>query len=165
MMTCHELFGFMTPALAREILEYVFTSDKPLYRTTLAAVAEARKLRPVFYERKPRTERHADMLSMLSRPRMEAAAANLLRGWLTKTQVAMLGDFLDGLGIPHQNGVAETIPTAIEDEKLKAALEILLGKYPPEKVAVYLNAFLTMNDVAWPNLKSLLETEPRLQLG
>jgi hypothetical protein len=88
-----------------------------------------------------------------------------LRGWLTKTQVAMLGDFLDGLGIPHQNGVAETIPTAIEDEKLKAALEILLGKYPPEKVAVYLNAFLTMNDVAWPNLKSLLETEPRLQLG
>jgi hypothetical protein len=32
-------------------------------------------------------------------------------------------------------------------------------------VAVYLNAFNDMNQANWPNLKALLEGEPRLQLG
>jgi hypothetical protein len=43
----------MSPALALEILTYVYETDKPLYRATLGAVAEARKLRPVFLERQP----------------------------------------------------------------------------------------------------------------
>ena len=54
MLTCHELFCFMSPALAGEILSYSFESDKQLYRATLHAVAEARKVRPVFLERQPR---------------------------------------------------------------------------------------------------------------
>jgi NADPH-dependent 7-cyano-7-deazaguanine reductase QueF-like protein len=32
-------------------------------------------------------------------------------------------------------------------------------------VAVYLNAFNDMNTANWPNLKALLETDTRLQLG
>jgi len=45
MLTSHELLGFMSPNLATEILAYAFESDKPLYKATLQAVAEARKLR------------------------------------------------------------------------------------------------------------------------
>jgi len=44
-------------------------------------------------------------------------------------------------------------------------VEILLGKYQHETVAVYLNAFNDMNTANWPNLKVLLETDARLQLG
>ena len=61
MLTSHELFGFMSPSLALEILTYVYESDKPLYRATLSAVAEARKVRPVFLERRPRAQHAADM--------------------------------------------------------------------------------------------------------
>jgi hypothetical protein len=32
-------------------------------------------------------------------------------------------------------------------------------------VAVYLNAFNDMNGANWPNLKTLLENDSRLQLG
>ena len=53
----------------------------------------------------------------------------------------------------------------MEDAKLKAAVETLLAKYPPEAVAVYLNAFNDMNEAHWANLKTMLETDPRLQLG
>lgn len=35
----------------------------------------------------------------------------------------------------------------------------------PETVAVYLNAFNDMNEANWANLKSSLESDPRLQLG
>jgi len=154
----------MPPSLSTEIVEQSFAHNKELYRATLAAVAEARKLRPVFYERKPRVERHKDMVDMLSRPRLEAAASGLIRGWLMKCETPMLTDFLNALGVPHKDGAVEDLPATMDDAKLKAAVDGLLGKYAREKVVVYLHAFDAMNEVRWPNLKDLLEKDERLQL-
>ncbi len=165
MLTSHELLGFMSPGLATEILDYAYESDKPLYRTIMAAVAEARHLRPVFLERQPRPQRHAAMIATLTRPHLELVTGNLLRAWLLKKYNAMLCDFLDGLGITHKEGVVEDLPQTVDDAKLKSAVDTLLGKYPQEVVAVYLNAFAEMNQVDWPNLKAMLASDPRLQLG
>lgn len=165
MLTAHELFGFMSPALAGDILEFAHEADKPLYRATLAAVAETRKVRPVFLERQPRAPRHATMVASLTRPALEPAAGNLIRGWLVNKQGAMLAQFLDALGIKHEKGVVETLPETMDDAKLRAAVDGLLASYPTEVVAVYLLAFNEMNEANWPNLKTMLETDPRLQLG
>jgi len=165
MLTSHELIGFMSPTLALEILTYAYECDKPLYRTTLAAVAQARKLRPVFLERQPRTQRHSAMLTTLARPSLEMVTANLIRAWLLKKYTSLLGDFLDALGIAHKEGVVEDLPASMDDAKLRAAVDAVLAKYPPEVVAVYLNAFQEMNEVEWPNLKTMLEADKRLQLG
>ena len=165
MLTSHELFGFMSPALALEILTYVYETDKPLYRATLSAVAETRKLRPVFLERQPRPQRHAAMLATLSRPALDLVAGNLIRTWLLKKHKQMLVDFLDALGIPHQEGVVEELPPAMDDAKMRAAVDGLLAKHPSEAVAVYLQAFNEMNEVEWPDLRAMLDADPRLQLG
>ena len=165
MLTSHEMIGFMSPSLGEEILAYAHESDKPLYRAAVAAVAEARKVRPVFLERQPRSQRHAAMLSTLARPALEAAAGNLIRGWLVKKQNPMLVQFLDALGIAHKEGVVDDLPATMDDAKLKAAVEALLASHPHEVVGVYLLAFNEMNQANWPNLKTLLENEPRLQLG
>jgi hypothetical protein len=165
MLTSHELLGFMSPGLALEILTYVYESDKPLYRATLSAVAEARKVRPVFLERQPRAQRHAAMLGTLARPALEMATAGLIRTWLLKKYNGMLVDFLDALGITHKEGVVEQLPASMDDAKLRAAVDVLLAKYPGEVVAVYLQAFNDMNEVSWPNLKTMLEGDKRLQLG
>jgi hypothetical protein len=165
MLTSHELLGFMSPALALEILTDAHESDKPLYRTTLGAVAEARKVRLVFLERQPRAQQHATMVSTLSKPSLEVVTANLIRSWLLKKHKDMLADFLDALGIQHKDGVVDELPASIEDAKLKTAVDLLLSKYPPEVVAVYLNLFNDMNEVEWVNLKGMLESDKRLQLG
>jgi hypothetical protein len=165
MLTCHEILGFMPQAMAQEILEHAFTSDKENYRLTLKAVAEARRVRPVFYQRKPRTERHREMLETICRPQLETVASQLLCGWLLKAQSSMLADFLNGLGISHEQGVIKDCPPSVEDGKLTAAIEALLAKYPAQKVAVYLNAFYATSDARWPNLAALLRNDPRLQLG
>jgi hypothetical protein len=165
MLTSHELYGFMSPNLALEILTYTFESDKPLYRATLHAVAEARKVRPVFLERQPRTERHTQMLSTLARPSLELVTGNLIRAWLVKKHKNMLVDFLNALGIQHNDGVVEDLPESMADEKLKPAIDALVAKYPQEAVAVYLHAFNDMNEANWPNLKTMLESDQRLQLG
>jgi hypothetical protein len=165
MLTSHELLGFMSPSLALEILTYAYETDKPLYRATLGAVAEARKLRPVFLERQPRPQRHATMLATLARPALDMVASNLIRTWLLKKYKQMLADFLDALGIVHQEGVVEDLPPTMDEAKVRAAVEILLAKYPPETAAVYLHAFNDMNEVEWPGLKAMLDSDSRLQLG
>jgi hypothetical protein len=165
MLTSHELLGFMSPALAMDILTYTFENDKPLYRATLSAVAEARKLRPVFLERQPKPQRHATMLTTLTRPALDLITGNLVRAWLLKKHKAMLTDYLNALGIAHEEGVVEQIPPTMDDAKLRAAVDALLAKYPQETVAVYLHAFNEMNEQEWPNLTAMLNSEPRLQLG
>jgi len=165
MLASHELLGFMSPGLATEILTFVFETDKPLYRATMGAVAQARKVRPVFLERQPRAQRDATIIATLSRPALDMISGNLLRSWLLKKQNAMLVDFLDSLGIVHKDGIVEDLPESVEEAKLQTAVEALLAKYPPEVVAVYLNAFKDMNEVDWPALKTLLETDKRVQLG
>jgi len=165
MLTSHELFGFMSPALANDILAFTFESDKPTYRAIIKGVAEARKVRPIFLERQPRTQRHALVIATLARPNLEPVASNLIRTWLVKKERTMLVDFLNALAIPNNEGVVDDLPKTVENDKLKSAIETLLAKYRPEAVAVYLNAFNDMNEAHWANLKTMLEADPRLQLG
>lgn len=164
-MTSHEILGFMSPALSAQLLNDLFTGNKQLYKTALAAAANARKVRPQFLERQPRVERDKAIIAVLSRPSLEEVAANLLRGWLIKQHTPMLCDFLDGLGIAHENGVVESLPDTVDDAKVQATIEAMLGKYPHEVVAVYLLAFSQMNDVRWAALDAALQNDKRLQLG
>lgn len=164
MMTLNELVGFMPQALANEILESTFQHDKALYKAITNEVANALKLRPAFFEKKPRVERNKTILDMLTRPRMQGTAATLIRGWLVKSESAMLADFLDELGIKHEKGVVEDFPEQVEAAKLDAAVEKLLAKHPADKVIVYLNSFAAMNDCKWEALQKKLQEDKRLQL-
>ena len=119
----------------------------------------------MFLERQTRAERYRSMAAALGRSDLRMIAGNVISGWLVKNQQPLLIDFLTALDIPHQNGVVEGLPESVEDEKLKKAVELLLGKYQPEIVGLYLRAFLDMNEANWPNLRSLLGEDVRLMLG
>jgi len=77
----------------------------------------------------------------------------------------MLVEFLNALEIKNEEGVVEDLPKEVDDAKLKSAIDVLLAKHPPETVAVYLNCFNDMNMAGWANLKTMLESDSRLQLG
>lgn len=163
MLTSHELFGFMPPALAAEILEHAHTHDRELYRATLNSIASARKVRPIFLDKQPRKERHGGMIGYLSRPGLELAAGTMLRGWLLKGHKSLLVDFLDGTGIAHKEGVVDDLPESVDDAKLKATVDALLAKHQVDVVKVYLHSFNSMNESQWKNLETLLKEDSRLQ--
>ena len=164
-MTASEIFAEISPALATRIVEEVHASDKDLYRVALSAAARAKKVRPVFLERQPRADRYRSMATALARQDLNMIAGNVISGWLVKNQKALLTDFLDALKIQHQDGVVETLPEKVDDKALHDAVNLLLGKYPPEVVGLYLRAFHDMNEANWPNLKQLLAEDVRLMLG
>jgi hypothetical protein len=164
-MTASELMGAISPELATKLLEEVHTTDKELYRVAVAAVAQVKKVRPVFLERQPRAERHRAMVTALARPELNTITGNVLSGWLVKNQSALLIDFLDALKIKHEKGVVENLPETVEDADLDQAVNLLLDKHPPEIVALYLRAFHDMNEANWPYLLKRLAEDERLKLG
>jgi hypothetical protein len=165
-MRSHEIFQRISPALAAEIFTFIQTSDKAVYKAAIQGLANQRKLRPVFVERKPPNERHPWMQAALGRPLSDALAAHLIQAWLLGAQKQMLCDFLDALGIAHDaDGTVEELPAAPPKEKIAAAVAQLLAKYPAEHVAVYLHAFRDMDSaVQWPALDEVLAENPQLKL-
>jgi|SRR5688572_25191741 len=164
-MTASELLAAVSPALGQRILDEVHATDKELYRVALAGAAQAKKVRPVFLERQPRSDRHRSMIAALARPEFNMVAGNLISGWLIKNQQPLLIAFLDALKIPHEKGVVENLPDKVDDTELKNAVSSLLEKNQPEIVALYLHAFYSMNEANWPTLDVMLHEDDRLMLG
>jgi hypothetical protein len=165
-MTPHEIFGKMSPGFAAQIFSYLHEKEKALYKATIEALAKPKKIRPVFVERKPRNERHAWMKEALSRKQSDSVSAQILQIWLVGEHSKLLCDFLDGLGIKHdENGTVDELPPAPDKATLLPVIENLLGKYDQELVAVYLQAFQALDENGWPALGEVLQTDERLQPG
>lgn len=161
----HEIFARMPAETASQLIAFVLEKEKPLYKATIDSLAKQRKLRPVFVERKPREERHAWLRDALGRKASEGIAAHLLQIWLIGAHKGVLCDFLDALGIPHdENGTIENLPEAPAREKLQGAVDTLLSKHDRAVVAVYLHAFQALDESGWPTLEAILAEEERLRL-
>ncbi|MEO8045329.1 MAG: hypothetical protein ABI674_10535 [Spartobacteria bacterium] len=166
-MKSHEIFQHMTPALAAEILTYLQKEQTPVFKSVVQTLAQQRKLRPVFVERKPPNERYLWLQGALGRKASDTLAAHLLQSWLLGAQKPMLCEFLDSLGIARdEDGTVEELPESPAKEKLREVIGQLLTKYPPEAVAVYLHAFYDMDStVSWPPLGEVLAEDERLHFG
>lgn len=166
-MSPNDIFARMPAEVASQLLSFLFEKEKPLYKATIESLAKQRNVRPVFIERKPRVERFAWLQNALGRKASEGVAAHLLQIWLVGVHSKVLCDFLDGLGIPHdENGTVDALPPAPPEEQLTPVIETLLTQHDPGVVAVYLNAFQSLDDEGgWSTLGEIIEGDPRLQLG
>ncbi|HEY0369768.1 MAG TPA: hypothetical protein VGC85_09245 [Chthoniobacterales bacterium] len=166
-MRAHELFKNMSDETAAEIFTFLHRDDKPAYKATIQGLANQRNLRSVFVERKPPNERFPWMKNALSRPISDTLATHLLQAWLLRAHKPMLNDFLDSLEIAHEeDGTVEDLPASPPKEKLQAAVDHLLGKYPAQTVAIYLHAFRDMDStMRWPALDEMLSDDARLQFA
>ena len=165
MQNANDIFSRMPPAVAAQLFSHLHEKEKPLYKATIETLAKQRNLRPVFIERKPRDERFAWMREMVAKKQNETVAAHLLQIWFVGAHSRLLCDFLDALGIAHdENGTIEDLPASPSKEKLAKAIDECFSKHDPKVVAVYLNAFQALDDEGWDTLAELLAEDPRLRL-
>ena len=165
MQNANDIFSRMPPAVAAQLFSHLHEKEKPLYKATIDTLAKQRNLRPVFIERKPREERFAWMREMVAKKQNETVAAHLLQIWFVGAHSKLLCDFLDALGIAHdENGTIEDLPPAPSKEVLAKAIDECFSKHDPKVVAVYLNAFQALDDEGWDTLAELLAEDPRLRL-
>lgn len=165
-MQANDIFREAGSALAEKVLGYFREQEREVYRTTLASLAQQRRLRPVFVQRKPAAEQMAWMGKELTHRRNESLAEQVLQVWLMNACEPMLVRFLDDLGVEHDGkGAVDDLPEDLGEDALAKAVDDLLREFEPLHVAVYLRVFQMQKQGGWPALSALLETDQRLALG
>ncbi|MDD5198601.1 MAG: hypothetical protein PHC88_02260 [Terrimicrobiaceae bacterium] len=163
-MTASDIFSGLAPAEAHELFESLHETNKAAYKGCMQVTASRRRLRSVFLERKPRTDRHQWMRAALAQPANEDIALDVLQNWLLGAHRALLGDFLSACGFAHEDGLIDNIPAQPARETVDAAVDAVAAKHPPLAVKVYLHLFQPQGSEAWPDLDALLVIDPRLAL-
>ena len=164
MLKPHDVFARMSPAVGESLFSFLMEKEHALYKTTIDTLAKQRKLRTIFVDRKPRLERNAWLKEVVGKKVNEPIAAHLLQIWLVGAHANILCDFLDALGIAHdENGTIENLPPSPSKDDLIKAVNALLEKHDPAVVVVYLNAFQALDDEGWKSLAELLDEDARLR--
>ncbi len=117
-------------------------------------------------ERAPEEVRKGLVRKTLRDKRGADLALYVLSGGLTRGSARLVEAFLEALGLPHDgpNLTAEGSVPEPSADALKGAVELLLRGFDARTAAIYLHAFSSQPDVAWPGLDALLASDPRLAL-
>lgn len=142
-------------------------NDRQLYKSAIASLTAARKLRPVFVEKKSVTEQIAWLHKTLKLRTSDTIGEHLFQAYFMKGQKDLLIAFCDGMGIEHdgEGSVEGTLPETLDDEKLKATIDSLLESNDSKLVALYLYIFNLQTADGWENLSKILADDERLGLA
>jgi hypothetical protein len=119
-------------------------------------IAQRIKFRTRSVQTLPREKkaRHLVNLGALS----EMVAARLLVAYHLHHQRAMMGAFLDALGISHDDGlIADEEVQPPSAEKLREAARAIGASHPAEDVSLYLSTLMWQDPETWAGLTELPE--------
>ena len=89
----------------------------------------------------------------------DSVAARALVAYHLSGQRPMMADFLNALGVAHEDGlISEENLDAPDAAKLKAAAAELAAKYPAEDVSLYFSTLVSQDPETWQGLAELSET-------
>jgi hypothetical protein len=163
----HELFKLLDPVIVAELFTTFREEEREIYKSAVASLAQARKLRPIFVQKKPVTEQIAWMHKTLGLRGSDMIAEHLLQVWFMKFQQPLLINFCDGMDIAHngEGSVEGELPKQLDAEKLRATVESLFGDFNPKIVSLYLHVFNLQTPGGWESLTAALESDDRIKLG
>lgn len=119
----------------------------------ILAIASHLKFRPKSAAGLPLDRRARYLAGLPSVP--ETVASRLIVAWHLERQRPMMGEFLDALGIPHDNAlISEAELKAPPSDRLGEAATLLASKYPSEDVKLYFAALISQDPETWGELSA-----------
>ena len=87
----------------------------------------------------------------------DVLAARLLVSYHLGHQRPLMAAFLDGAGIPHDNGlISDELSGAVPDDKLAAGIAAIADAYPAPDVNLYFETLLLQDPDTWNGLTNHL---------
>ena len=166
-MKAHELYSAVDPAIITQILDWFRTNDRNVYKSAVATLADNRKLRPVFVQKKSMAEQYAWIHKTLKLKACDTIGEHLLQAYLMSGQQSLLAMFCDGMGIPHdgKGSVVGDLPKKLDPERLSTTIDRLVDVFDPKLFTVYLHCFNMQVAGGWPELNEKFESDARLTLA
>ena len=123
----------------------------------LAAASAAMNARPVYLKRQPPEKQAEAVRRALSRVNADAVAAEVLAVYFLECRRPLLVEWLDLLGLEHEDGVlAADAPEQPPEAELRAAVERFLGADDDPDRGLLLAAFDAQDAIDWPALAPLV---------
>ncbi|MEM7012237.1 MAG: hypothetical protein AAF585_12200 [Verrucomicrobiota bacterium] len=152
--------------MARTIFQHLRDEEKDVYKSVLASLAQEKRLRPVFVQRKSVPQQIQWMYDTCKLKVADSVAEHTIQIWLLKAKKDLLTDFLKAMGIEHdEDGTVEDLPEKLDEKKLKSTITKLLKKNNAEELTLYLHMFQLQQPGGWDTLANLIESDDRLYLG
>jgi hypothetical protein len=163
----HEIYQALAPELVTQMLDWFRDHERAVYKNAVATLAQNRRLRPVFIQRKPLPQQYAWIQKTCSLNSCDTIGEHLLQAWFLAGHQPLLAAFCDAMGIPHdgKGSVQGDLPESLDAEKLDAAVDKLLESHDPRLVTLYLRVFNLQVPGGWPELTAKLENDERLKLA
>lgn len=166
-MKAHELYSAVDPALVTQMLDWFRANDRNVYKSAVATLAQSRKLRPVFVQKKPLADQYAWIHKTLQSKQSDTIGEHLLQAWFMAGNQDLLAKFCDTMDIEHdgKGSVTGDLPEIIDSAKLDAAVDSLLESHDPKLVTLYLRVFNLQVPGGWDTLGAKLDNDGRLTLN
>jgi hypothetical protein len=161
-MNSSQLFNEMPRDLAQTILYYLRDEQREAYKAAINTLAQQRKLRPVFIQRKPKEAQVQWLAQTLSLKGSAEVGDQILSIFLMQGRQEMLRHFLDAMDIEHDGeGSVEDLPETLDSTRLQSSVDSLLSSYPEQEGVLYLKIFQEQSEGGWPELQAIIDTDPR----
>jgi hypothetical protein len=159
-MKPHQVFARLSPERAFALLTKVQEKLPGVYTQAIGAACVTLKARPQFMMKQSKEKRAAFVRQALSRYAAAPIAEEVLAGYFLEVRRDLLVEWLDALGIEHENGVLKhDDPAEPPREKLAQAVARFREGADAEDRQLLLEAFAAQSAVEWPALDALLGSE------
>lgn len=166
-MKAYEIYSAVDPSVVNQMLDWFRSNDRNVYKSAVASLAEKRKLRPVFIEKKPMTEQYAWIHKTLKISACNTIGEHLMQAYLMAGQQSLLAMFCDGMGIQHdgKGSVVGELPEALDAKRLDSTIDRLIEVFDPKILTLYLRCFNLQAPNGWTELSEKLNSDSRLVLA
>jgi len=163
----HEIYNAIDPALVTQMLNWFRENDRSVYRSAISSLAQSRKLRLAFIQKKPLADQYAWVLKTLKSKQSDTVGEHLVQVWLMAGNQEMLAKFCDIMEIEHdgKGSVTGDLPETMGAATLDQAVDQLVGDFDPKLVTLYLQVFNLQRPGGWEALSNKLESDDRLVLA
>jgi hypothetical protein len=148
----------MSPEKCEAVFAKIAEESPETFQQTVVAAAAALKFRPKYLLKQPMPKRVASVRRALSRLPSSALAEEVLAVYFLKCRTELLKDWLDSIGLAHEDGVLtdDEIVCPDPDELEKKVSEFRAASDDDDR-ELLLQTFSAQAAIDWPVLDSLVE--------
>jgi hypothetical protein len=159
-MRSYQVFAAMSQEQAVSLMRGLADKSPAMFRQAVDAAAMAIRARPVYLRRQPFEKRAAAVRRSLARVVANPVADELLAVYFIECRKDLLIEWLDLVGVKHDDGtLEEDAPAQPGESDLRAAVETFRTKEDDPDRELLLNAFAAQAAIEWPVLDALLVSD------
>ena len=161
-MRAFKVFASMTPEHSADVLAKIAEKSPLIFHQGLATACTTLKIRPVYLKKQPFDKRASSVRRALSLVSSNDLAEETLAIYFLECRRELLVEWLDTLGVDHEEGtLGDSDPVQPDPDTLATLYHAFLEKGEDPDRSLLTRAFASQNAIDWPALDRLIESDSK----